>query len=36
LAEDASGAADDMKERTIVAASDLKRGISNATIDLLG
>lgn len=36
LAEDASGAWDDMKERTALAAGDLKRGVSDAAKDLRG
>ena len=36
LAEDATGAWDDMKERTVAAAGDLKRGVSDAVKDLRG
>lgn len=36
LAEDASGAWDEMKERTSLAACDLKRGVTDAANDLRG
>lgn len=35
LADDASGIAEDLKDRTIVAAGELKSGISDATSALL-
>ena len=36
LAEDASGAWDEMKDRSSLAAAELKRGISNVAKDLKG
>jgi gas vesicle protein len=36
LADDACGAWDDMKERTSLAAADLKRGMADAADDLRG